>query len=246
MEHPFFDQIKVIKKIGSTSQRAESLIKKKEAVGNFLIIADEQTTGKGRTGNRWDSPLGGIWMSAGCYGLPVASNFTIYTGIIIHKTLSKILPDSDKLLKIKWPNDIYYDDKKICGIIASYFPHHQYHVLGIGINTNFEIFDEEIAENAISTKQIIGREINNEELISNLFSEFSSLLPEFVEKGLVPYQKYYTENSYLIDKRVILKTEFESYSGTVIGLNKKGALLIRLASGMIQPFFSGTIEQIEK
>ncbi|PID28352.1 MAG: biotin--[acetyl-CoA-carboxylase] ligase [Candidatus Cloacimonadota bacterium] len=245
MEHPFFDSIKKFKKTGSTHKKAESLIKSREISGNFLLTAETQTSGKGRKGNKWDSPEGGIWLSAGCYGLPVSSNLTVYTGIIIHRVLSRILPESENKLKIKWPNDIYYDGKKLCGIIASCLSQQKYHVLGIGINTNFEIFDESIAENAVSTLQILNKKIDNDELICKIFTEFSELLPEFVEKGLAPYLKYYAEKSFLINKKVELKTEFESYSGIALGINKKGALKIRLAGGMIQPFFGGTIVKTE-
>ena len=159
-EHPLFDEVLYFNKLGSTSSKAERLINSNTANGNFLCMAGEQTSGKGRGKNSWLSPTGGIWLTAALYGFSFQSSITIFTGICIHKTLSELFPSISDKLKIKWPNDIYLNDKKLCGILSSNLSGRKYHLIGIGLNTNIEKFDEVLAPNAASLQLKLGRRVD--------------------------------------------------------------------------------------
>ena len=238
-QHPIFDEVYFYEKLNSTSKQATKLIEDQTGQGNFLIIANEQTGGIGRNQNHWSSPLGGIWMTAALYGLSVSSNLTIFTGISIHKALCELFPAIHENLKIKWPNDIYLKDKKLVGILASHNQAEKYHLLGIGLNSNVENIPEEISETAISLSQFLQQEIENEKLITKIFDNFASELPEFIEGNLDI--KYFNQHSLLEGKEILLDTDFDQFEGICKGINKSGAILIELKSGMIQPFYSGTI-----
>ncbi len=237
--HPFFDDVIYYNKLDSTSKRAEKLIKTNEAQGNFLVIAGGQSSGIGRKKNLWFSPAGGIWITAAIYGLSVESNLTIFTGICIHRALIELFPDLENVLRIKWPNDIYLSDKKLCGILSRHLTARKYHLIGIGINSNVNKFPDELSDTATSLQKEMKADINNSELVENIFDNFSETLPEFIEGKLDV--KYFNRYSLLKGKKVELDTDFDKFSGIAKGINKSGALLIELKPGMIQPFYAGTV-----
>jgi len=241
LEHSFFDKTFQYKNISSTSVKAEELIKDGNAKGHFLVTALSQKTGTGRKGATWHSPEGGIWMTAGLYNLQVEVSLTLFVGIILHKTILKICPELKGDLKIKWPNDIYVRDKKICGVISNFMANYKYHLIGIGIDTNIAKMPVELTNIASSILLETSRKIDNTSLVIDIFNSFASELPEFINNGLKSYKKYYEENSYLKGKEIVLDTEFKKFQGKMKGINSKGALLLQISDDMVQPLYSGSV-----
>ncbi len=238
-EHPFFDEIIHLKRVGSTTSKADSMIRNRRVQGNFLIYADEQSAGKGRRGASWHSPEGGIWMTIGLFGLEVSSNFTLFTGVCLHQALNKFIGEGD--CRIKWPNDIMLNDKKICGIHTEHIQFHRYHLIGIGINVNNREFPQDIESIASSISILTGTEHDRFEIMQTFFDTFASKLPEFIEFGWEHFHEYYRRNCFLKGKSIAIETPFKRFEGTAVGINKEGALLLKLDNGMIQPFYSGTV-----
>ncbi|MBT3168984.1 MAG: biotin--[acetyl-CoA-carboxylase] ligase [Candidatus Cloacimonetes bacterium] len=233
--HKLFDEIIELKSINSTSKFAEKLIKNKEINGNFLVISETQTAGKGRNKNSWFSPEGGIWMTAALYSLPSEMGLTIFMGNCIHRAISELFPKLK--LQIKWPNDIFLENEKLCGILSSQMSYFNYHLIGIGINTNVEKFAENL--NAISLKNVVEKKVQNNLIIEKIFEIFTEDFPFFIENGIDV--KYFQKFDYLKGKKVVLDTDFDRFEGVVKGINKTGAILLKLKSGMIQPFYAGSI-----
>ena len=238
-KHPLFDEVIHYKKVGSTMNEANRLIKSQQIAGNFLLIADKQTSGIGRKGNSWFSPNGGIWLTAALYGVSIESSLTIFTGICLHKSLCDTFPQLQTELKIKWPNDIFLRNRKLAGILTNYLQFFKYHLIGIGINSNVDKIPEEISQTAISLKKVLGEEINNEKILKIFFDIFAAELPSFVEGTLD--RNYFLRHSFLLGKKIVLDTDFDRFTGIVKGIDKKGALLLELKPGMIQPFLAGTV-----
>ncbi len=228
--------------VDSTNKLANKWLKTNKVSDNFLIIADEQTEGRGRKGNYWHSPAGGLWMTAGLKDLPVSSNLTIYTGICVFKTLALIYNNLDQL-SIKWPNDIYLGEKKIGGIITTYHPAANYHLIGIGINTNLALLRPEISKSATALLLETQKIIDNIDIAEHIFQSFHDNLEEFRAEGLKPFLDFFAENSYLRNKRIVLKSEKEEV-GTVRGIDEDGALLIEDEYGNINVRPSGSVIQV--
>ena len=243
-KHPLFDEIFFKHKTNSTNKLAEKLVKNREVSGNFLLIAEQQSNGIGRKKNIWFSPEGGIWLTSGIFGLAVESSLTIFTGICIHKAIAQLYPKLKDQLKIKWPNDIYLNGKKLCGILTSHLTAQKYHLIGIGINTNFTEFPKELQEISVSLKQYLNSEVDNYELMKAFFDFFAAELPEFIENKLDV--SYFNKHSLLRVKQVELDTDFDKFYGISKGINKNGALLLELKSGMIQPFYAGSITKFQE
>ncbi len=243
---PFFDSVKKYDELGSTFVEAKRLISSKQAEGNFLLIADKQTEGVGRKGNSWFSPNGGLWITAGIYNLPIKSSITIFTALMIVRAIIKLYPDTEDYIGIKWPNDIFIDGKKMGGILTSNFPMFKYLLLGIGLNTNNPIPDELKAASLLATIKDVSlshnyEKIDHESLLRSIFETFGDNLPTLIEQGLEDFLEDYYHYSILENKEITIHTEFEDYQGIVSGLNKEGALMVKLDNEMTQPFLSGSV-----
>ena len=244
-EIPFFDQILTYKKIDSTFTRARQLIVNKVVRGNFLLVAETQSTGKGRKENRWFSPPGGLWFTAGFFNLPLKSSLTIYMAITIVQAINKLYPDTTAHLTIKWPNDLFLNGQKIGGILTSAFPDLNYILSGTGLNTNNKEFPEELREHSASLSIFLQREIDNEELLLEIFQSFLAGLPDYLENELENLKTIFNSKySYLTDKKIVLQTEFDELTGLVKGINREGALILLLKNGSYLPIYSGTVTGI--
>jgi len=241
----FFDQIYNFDIISSTNDYAREMIFNKKASGNFLVTAEQQTLGRGRKEKLWVSPAGGLWMTVALYSFPLEINITIFAGVMIHKAILSLYPELRGRIKLKWPNDIYLDDKKLCGILTNYLSSHNYHIIGIGINSDVVSVPDDVKDIACSMRAVLNRNIDNNRLLDEIFSGFFTELPLLINESIDKYIVYLKENSYLLNKRICLDTDFEKFRGRVIGYTKSGAIMLELENGFIQPFFSGSVVEIE-
>ena len=137
----YFDEV------DSTNTRAKFLAEE-GAVHGTLVAAEQQNAGKGRRGHTWESPRGnGIWMTLILKPdiLPQsASMVTLIAALAIARSIKKSYGLD---AKIKWPNDIVINGKKVCGILtemSSDIETINYIIIGMGINANITLFPEEI------------------------------------------------------------------------------------------------------
>lgn len=244
-EHPLFDEIIHKNKLNSTSTYTLSLIKDNIIKGNVLVIADEQSAGSGRKKNLWHSPRGGLWFSMGLYNVVQDSSITLLMAVLIHQTITEIYPSLQEVLKIKWPNDIMLENRKVCGILTSYYSWAKYLVCGIGLDTNIPEMPLELSNIAVSLKDYLNIEINNAFLLKAFLDKLYQQLPIFVEYGFQEYQNYFNQFDYLKDRFISLDTEFQIFRGRVLKTNKKGALILELDENIIQPFYSGSVVEID-
>ncbi|HNZ83925.1 MAG TPA: biotin--[acetyl-CoA-carboxylase] ligase [Candidatus Pacearchaeota archaeon] len=160
-------QIRYFDSLESTQETAKELA----GSGAFpwtVVVAGQQVKGHGKETSRWFSPKGSLYFSV----ILPKSNFddlqtiTILAAFIISKTIKeefKIEP------MIKLPNDVLIDGKKICGILTQNVisgKNISSSVIGIGLNTNGSGFPEEL--NAISLKDILGKEVDNDYLLQKI------------------------------------------------------------------------------
>lgn len=229
----------------STNIKAKEIaIKEPEGT---LIIAEEQTKGKGRLGRDWISPKGkGIWMSMILkpkVDPTEVAKITLIGAAAVHEGLADINIDS----LIKWPNDIIIQGKKVCGILTEMsceLNRINYCVMGIGINVNLDKGDfcEELENKAISLKSIIGEKIDRKILLAHILNHFERLYIPFKEKGDISKAiEISRKNSILIGKEVrIIKGETERM-GKALDIDDEGQLIIEFKDGSIEAIFSGEV-----
>jgi len=154
--------------INSTNLYALNLIEKNIEINNNLVILSKiQTNGIGKAKNQWDSGYGGIYMSI-IYKIKI--NISPWISLLIGKIILDIIKDDainkNLNIKIKWPNDILIDGKKVCGILPVFYKN--YLIIGIGINFYENINNSNIERSYISKNikslnyyEIIFKIINN-------------------------------------------------------------------------------------
>lgn len=149
-----------------------------------VVISETQTGGRGRFDRKWFSPAGGIWMTLILQPeleMQDLLKMTLMAAAAIIGVLGKNYKIS---LNIKWPNDVYFNEKKLSGILAESerIDDKTYLIIGMGINTNntFAGFNNE-GLNAVSLKEITGKQINRNALIAEILNEFESLYDYFIK-----------------------------------------------------------------
>ena len=181
-----------VKNTDSTNTLLKELIAKGQEPK--YIYAGYQTAGRGQTGNSWESEEGKNLLCS--ILLPPDKNLhflNIAVGVAIHRVIQSVLCQCNGLysvLSIKWPNDIYYKDKKVAGILvenAIVGSEVKYSIAGIGLNVNQTEFISN-APNPISLKQITGMEFVVEQLMNQLLEAIHTVLNE-PEQAVWSYYK---------------------------------------------------------
>lgn len=234
--------IKYYNEVTSTNEVAKTLAN--ESVDGTLIISEKQFGGKGRLGRVWSSPLGGIWTSIIIKPEIEPINANKITQIAA-ASLIKVLHKYNVNAKIKWPNDIYINNKKFAGILTEMkcdMDRIHYLIVGIGMNINISNFPDEISKIATSIKLETNKEYNRSEFLANFLNEFENLYLDFINhnnfKSSLDICK---NNSILLDKDAYLITSNNKERVHCIGINDDGMLIIKDSKGEIKSVISGEI-----
>lgn len=229
----------------STNNRAKEAGNNKEPHGT-LFVADMQMAGKGRRGRVWKSPSGSsIYMTILLYPdiPPVkAPQLTLIMAIAVAEGIREV---TGLETKIKWPNDIVVNGKKICGILTEMSTEIDYinHVvIGIGINVNMESFPEDIAKTATSLRIEAGKEFRRFELIAAIMEHFEKAYEAVCEAGsLEPIMEDYNCRLVNCGRRVrVLEPEHE-YDALALGIDKTGELQVECEDGSRKSVFAGEV-----
>jgi BirA family transcriptional regulator, biotin operon repressor / biotin---[acetyl-CoA-carboxylase] ligase len=142
-----------------------------------VVISEIQTGGRGRLDRKWFSPPGGLWMTI-ILQTDLKMQYLSKMTLLAASSIAQTLIRNYKIrLNIKWPNDIYFEGKKLCGILAESekVDGKTYLIIGLGINVNNDFCNDKIENlNAVSLKEIIGKQVNRNSLIAYILNEFET------------------------------------------------------------------------
>lgn len=231
-----------------TTQAVAHQWAKEDAPEGALVVAEEQTAGKGRLGHQWISPVGeGIWMSLilrPVISIREASHFTLLTSLAVHQALQ---PYSHMPIQIKWPNDLLIDGKKVCGILTELKGEQDrvdYLVIGIGVNVNQSMTDNWIAElnkPATSLSAVWGKSIHRASLLVMILKELEQYYQLYQQRGFEPIKQTWEQVTHLYGKTIIARTPTGKLEGIAQRLNEDGALVLQTDTGL-QTVYSAEIE----
>ena len=238
-------QIRYFSRIDSTNQYAKR-IAEEGAPDGTLIIADEQTAGKGRSGRTWVTPpaeaIAFTLLLRPKLSPDRISMVTLVMGLAVTNAVNSLHGVS---AGIKWPNDVVIKGRKLCGILTEMSAEVRqvnYIVIGVGINANLTSFPEEIREIATSLKLELGRDINRAELIARVMAEFERLYAEFEAQGdLGAVMQEYNELCLNAGSKVRVLDPNGEYTGTSRGINSMGELLVETEDGKMQEVYAGEV-----
>ena len=213
-----------------------------------VVIADEQTAGRGRLGRGWVSSRGkGIWMSVLLrpqIDPSDASKLTLAAACAVCRGIRTVCGLE---AAIKWPNDIVIGGKKVCGILTEMNAEMDginYLVVGIGINANLEAddFGEELKQLATSLRIELGNNIERKYLAAAVINELDKIYGSFVRSGnIADIMPEYRESSAVIGKQVRLLQKGSELIGKAVGINEDGQLIIELEDGTRKEVMSGEV-----
>lgn len=231
-------RIEIFNEIGSTNDYLMQGLSRGLPSGT-VCIAERQTAGRGRMGKPWASPFGAniylslYWRSQ--TKLHDLSGLSLVVGLAILEAMGKIgkLPSD---VGIKWPNDLWYQDKKLCGILIESVSrkegilHAAYTdiVIGMGINVNMP---SETMGDILATDlhHIFGSIVSRNLLISHILNVLIAMLNAFEKQGFQAFTALWAHYDLLLNKHITLTTPTSVQKGVAQGINDRGELCVKIA-----------------
>lgn len=239
-------KIDVFKTIDSTNNFAKSLAQLGAEHGT-TVISEVQTQGKGRMGRAFYSPLGmGIYMSVILRPKLSVEHSLLITSCAAVAVAEAIEKVSGVKCKIKWVNDIYAGDKKLCGILTEASVNVEqggleYAIVGMGINVQNVTFPKNVADIATSIKLETGENVSRSLLAAEVLNCLEEKLENITDKSFI---EEYRRRSNLMGKRITVTQGENIYEASCTGIDEYGRLLIKLDNGEDKALSSGTIRLV--
>ena len=211
-----------------------------------LIVAEQQTRGRGRLGRDWSSPAGGdIYMSlvlSGHFPIRAAGLLPLAMGLALQRALQ---PRLARALFLKWPNDLICENLKLAGILCeARLSGEQVRrfVIGLGLNVNRLNFPAELSQTACSLRQLQAQTSwSRTAIICDVLREFAELWPACLEHDPAFIPRY-AASCYNLGKTVRARGVTGAvFEGVAVGLDEEGALLVRNEEGLVMPVRSGEV-----
>ena len=208
-------------KIESTNDFARSLITEHK-IFKGIVIADEQTKGRGRYGNKWNSPKGNLYFTV---FFPILRSNLKKIQFLVQLQIRNILNNYNiKNVSLKWPNDLYINNKKVCGILQeSIVLGKLYLIIGIGINVKSSPKIKKYPTTYLNKET--KKKIILTELVDKLKKTFVSNIigKKYSFKKIVKDWNKYAFNR---NKFINFKLNNKIYKGIFRGINNNGALIL--------------------
>lgn len=231
--------------IDSTNNFCKTLVKK-DFSNPTVVLSDTQTCGRGTKGRNWTSPKNtGLWFS-----ILLKPNFLpkflgaipLLAATAIYESLSEFGVKSS----IKWPNDIFINDKKVCGILTeSNLSNNKidYLIIGIGINVNLTLndFAPELQEKATSLKISYNKEFNRFDIFNVILKNFYNLYYNLTDAKIKCIIEKYKANSCVLNKKVSLHYNNTYEFVTPIDVMNDGSLLVKDTNNIAKQIYSGEV-----
>jgi BirA family biotin operon repressor/biotin-[acetyl-CoA-carboxylase] ligase len=239
-----------IKEVDSTNTFLKTLLSNSKPVPEgTVIMAESQYAGRGQQQNKWHSEPGknltfSILLTPSF--LPISQQFDL-TRIVSLGVYDALKPLLGEALKIKWPNDIYYGDGKLGGIlIETHLQGHKFKdaVIGIGLNINQQSF-EPGAGNAISVKQILQKDYDLPALLSEICGYIEGYYMQLKAGEISFVRNTYLSRLYWLNEAKPFRSNGEGFTGTIIDVKDEGLLVVQNNKGK-QEFSLKQIEFLNK
>ena len=209
------------------------------AEDGFVVLAEEQTAGRGRMGRGWFSPHGGLWMSIVLRPDAPAERATALTmaaSVAVAKAIRKY---PGCTATIRWPNDILIDGKKVGGVMVETGSSRSLHgvcILGIGVNVNCTQFPDELAAIATALALHVKTRIRRAELARLALAFLDELYGQIRRGDYGAAGEEWLALSSSVGQRITIMRNGRTYKGEVVDMDPMAGLMVRLDSGFVRAF----------
>lgn len=237
--------------VSSTQLLARELAEQGAAEGT-MVLAEQQLSGKGRMGRNWYSPYGkGVWMSIVLRPLTpiqLAPQLTLLTAVALTRAIRNVTTLD---VGIKWPNDILYRGKKLCGILLESAAEEQrlkYVIAGIGISVNLaeQDYDEQLLSKATSLRIECGEPQQREEIVQAFMLEWEQLFARYEREGFQPIAELWEKYALSLGQRISITTPQEQFIATPLRLTINGAIVVKMEDGSEREVYSAEMGEIKQ
>lgn len=210
-----------------------------------LVVTQCQTAGRGRRGRSWESPEGNVYFTFLLrpeVEISRASMITLVAALAVAKAVDDVTGlDS----KIKWPNDVVANGKKLCGILtesSSDLEYINYAVVGIGINVNQTAFPKEIAETASSLLLETGHTVDRGQLLGVFLNRFEQYYETFIQtEDMSGLKDVYNEKLVNCGREVKIIEKDRERVLKALGIDNDGGLVVENSEGERESIISGEV-----
>ncbi len=227
----------------STSDLAMSLAEIQVPEGT-IVVAEEQTAGRGRLGRPWASPRGGVWLSVILRpGLPPPRAPLV--GLAAAVAAARAIRTTTGLLaRVKWPNDVLVDGRKVVGILLDAGPGAEWVVVGVGINANVprSALPADAQSPAASLQDLLGGPVDRGVLVRALLRELERGYEELRAGGAASALRRWREMADTLGRIVRVETPAGAIEGMALDVDDAGALLVRRRDGEVHRVIAGDVK----
>ena len=231
-------------RVSSTNDLARELALAEPRLAGLLVVADEQTAGRGRGSNRWWTGPGSLAFSLlldpATTGVErrYLAMIALAAAVAIVETVEPEI--EGERVGLHWPNDVYVGRRKLAGILVEGLPDGR-HIVGIGLNVNNSLADApaELQALVATLGSLAGKTFDRGELLSQLLSALGDILRTL---ALAPHELGRRSDALCLQhgKRLTIQCGAEQTTGDCAGIAHDGALLLDTPSGR-QAFYSGVL-----
>lgn len=243
-------RVEYFTELSSTNIEAKNLARAGCAEGT-VVVAESQSTGKGRMGRYWFSPRAkGLWFSTVLRPLVNPMDAPQVT-MVVAVALALAIRKHGALADIKWPNDILIEGKKVCGILvelSAEMDRVNFIVIGAGLNVHVDRdeFPPELVDIATSLKIETGKYIPRVPLLRSILESLEIWYKVWLNDGFVPVLKKWRELCVILDCPVTVHTLKGSYVGHALDVDESGALMVQTSDGTVQRLVAGEVSVRKK
>ena len=214
----------------------------------MLILSDEQTKGRGRFNRNWSSSKGkGLWMSVVLrpnVSFAMIPKFNLFIALGIRDAIQAFSRDK---VEIKWPNDIYINDKKVCGFLTEMVANAdavEAIIRGIAITLSHqeEDFSDMIRHRATSIRLHHSEEINRYQFLKRLIEEIEKRYHQFLNSSFETIRDEYIRTSNIWHRKLTFTENGEQFIGEAIDINNDGFLIVKDEDNQTRRLISADID----
>jgi BirA family biotin operon repressor/biotin-[acetyl-CoA-carboxylase] ligase len=211
-----------------------------------VLVAETQTAGRGRMERTWFSPPGlNLYFSLllrPSVDPALATTLPLLCGVVMARAVEQAAPELRA--QIKWPNDLWLDSKKVCGVLCEMGAEAgglRHVVVGIGLNVNLPRarLPKLLASTATSLRMAAGRTFDRAALMADILNLFDAAYQQWLKEGLAPFLPEIAARDVLRGKQIAIEQHGGVLAGTADGVMPDGSLRLVLPDGTVQNILAG-------
>lgn len=237
--------LEILTSVESTNQYLLKKSVNSDVKQGHIVLAEHQISGRGRRGRTWSSPFGrNLYISALFEFVENTSGLSSLSPVIAIIVLRVLKRAGIQDAGLKWPNDIHWQGRKLCGILLEMkgeITGIWNIVVGIGLNVNMpRENNNEITQPWTSLQQIMGIPVERNLLIADIISELIRVMENYPVNGMEQFRDEWNSNDLAYNKKVKLHTPQGELMGIARGVDDQGALLLEV-DGVLQHYHAGEV-----